>query len=105
MGGHRCLQFFTVHIDPEIGQRSACLQQAPLLRILNLLGLRSVRLRVAIDHTVSLVHQAQDERLVGGVQRRYRDVTNGSELTAVVQMLVLQPEKVPHKATASECSS
>lgn len=92
------LQLFTIHIDPEVGQRAARLQQAALLRVLDLLGLGPVRLGVAIDHAIALVHHAQDERLVGGVQRRYRDVAHGSELTAIVQMLVLQAEKVPNKA-------
>jgi len=42
------------------------------------------------------------QRLVGGVQRGYRDVSHGSELAAIVKMLVLQPEKVPNKAAKRE---
>ena len=34
---------------------------------------------------------------VAGVEGRYGDVPDGTELPAVVQVLVLQTEKVPHK--------
>lgn len=50
---------------------------------------------------VLLVHHLQDGRLVRGVHRRHRDVAHGSKLAAVVQVLVLQPEEVPHEPPAS----
>ena len=45
---------------------------------------------------VSQLHLAIDRRV--DAQREDGDVAYGSELTAVVQMFVLQPEEVPDKA-------
>lgn len=51
-----------------------------------------------VDHAVLVVHHLQDDDLVVGVDRGDRDVPHGTELTTVVEMFVLQAEKVPHEA-------
>ena len=44
---------------------------------------------------IRFVHKFDDLLLVGGVDGRHRNVPHRSEVAAVVQVLVLQPEKVP----------
>lgn len=74
-------------------------QQRLALRILLLAHLRPVVPVVPVHHALVVVHHAQDQRLVGGVDRRYADVAHRPELAAIVQVLVLQSEEVPDEAT------
>ena len=46
-----------------------------------------------------VVHQLDNLSLVRGIDRRHRNVSHGTEFTAVVQVLVLQAEKVPDEPT------
>lgn len=57
---------------------------------------------VPIDDAIGMVHHADDVGLVGGVERRHRDVPHGAELAAVVQVLVLQPEEVPDETANND---
>lgn len=52
----------------------------------------------SVPHTILLVHHLLKQRLVICVQRRYWNVPHRSELTAVIQVFVLQAEEVPDKA-------
>lgn len=54
----------------------------------------------AVPNAIFLVHHLLQQRLVIGVERRHGDVPHGPELAAVVQMLVLQTEEIPHEAPA-----
>lgn len=68
-------------------------QQPFLLLLLNRL------LFTTMKHSVIFIHHPQDLYLVRVVERRNRNVPHGSELTAVVQVLVFQTEEVPNKPT------
>jgi hypothetical protein len=61
--------------------------------------------RVPVEDPVGLVHHADDVGLVGGVQRSHRDVAHGTELAAVVQVLVLQAEEVPDEPSVQYTGS
>lgn len=65
-------------------------------------GAFPVLLAQAVPDSVLLVHHLLQQRLVVSVQRSHRDVPHGSELTTVIQVLVLQTEEVPHKTSAVE---
>lgn len=61
----RALKLFaSININAKILQRSTRMQQATLLRILYFLWLRPVRFRIAIYHTIRLVHHSQYQRLI-----------------------------------------
>ena len=47
------------------------------------------------EREVESIERVELLLLVGGVQCRHRDVAHGAELAAIVQVLVLQAEKVP----------
>lgn len=51
----------------------------------------------AISYTIFLVHHLIQECQVISVEWCHGDVPHGTELTTVVQVLVLQTEEVPHK--------
>lgn len=57
-----------------------------------------VLLSFSVPHTILLVHHLLQQRQVICIQRRYWDVPHRSELTTVIQVFVLQTEKVPNKA-------
>ena len=44
---------------------------------------------------IRLVHELDDLLLVGGVDGRHRNVPHRPEIAAIIQVLVLKPEKVP----------
>lgn len=54
----------------------------------------------AIPNAFVLVHHLLQQRLVIGIERRHRDIPHSTELTTVIQVLVLQTEEVPHKTPA-----
>ena len=60
-----------------------------------------VPLALPVADAVLLVHHLLQQRLVVGVERGHADVTHRAELTAVVQVLVLQPEEVPYEPPAA----
>lgn len=51
----------------------------------------------AVPDAIVLVHHLLQQCLVVGVEWRHRDVPHSTELTTVIQVLVLQTEEVPHK--------
>ena len=53
----------------------------------------------SVGDAVLFVHHLLQQRLVIRVHRSNGDVTHGAELTAVVQVLVFQPEKVPDESS------
>lgn len=59
-------------------------------------------LALPVPDPVLLVHHLLQQCLVIGVQRSHRDVPHRSELAAIVQVLVLQTEEVPHEASDDE---
>ena len=54
---------------------------------------------LAIDDALVDVHHLLDEAEIGDLDGPNGDVAHGSELTAVVQVFVLEPEEVPDKAS------
>ena len=44
-----------------------------------------------------LIHELDDLLLVGRVKWRHGNVSHSAELSAIIQVFVLQPEKVPDK--------
>lgn len=54
----------------------------------------------SVHNSVFLVHHAQNRDLVRALHRCYRDVSNRSEITTIVQVLVLQSKEVPNKTSA-----
>ena len=53
-----------------------------------------------IDNAVFFVHHLQNCSLIRSVHWRHGYVTNGTKLAAIVQVLVLEAEKVPDKSPA-----
>lgn len=54
-------------------------------------------LALPVFDSVLVVHHLLEQCLIVGVQRSHGDVPHRPELTAVVQVLVLQTEEVPHE--------
>jgi hypothetical protein len=44
-----------------------------------------------------LIHELDDLLLIGGVKWRHGNVSHSAELSAIIQVFVLQTEKVPDK--------
>lgn len=59
-------------------------------------------LALPVPDAVLLVHHLLQQRLVICVQRSHGNVPHRSELTTVVQVLVLQTEEVPHEASGDD---
>lgn len=59
-------------------------------------------LALPVPDAVLLVHHLLQQRLVVCVQRSHGDVPHRSELAAVVQVLILQTEEVPHEASGDD---
>lgn len=55
-----------------------------------------------VPDSVLLVHHLLQQGLVVSVERSHADVSDGPELTAVVQVLVFQSEEVPDKPPRSK---
>lgn len=51
-----------------------------------------------VNDAVVVVHHAQNLYLVGRVNRGHRNVPHRSELTAIVEVFVLQTEEVPNES-------
>ena len=56
--------------------------------------------RLSVDDAVLVVHHLLELLLVVRIDGNDADVAHGAELTAVVQVLVLQPKEVPHEPPA-----
>jgi len=54
---------------------------------------------VQIMRRQRFVHQPQDVSLVRAVDGRHRNVPDGPEPTAVVEVFVLQPEEIPNESS------
>ena len=52
----------------------------------------------SVGHSVLFVHHLDNGGLVWGVHGCHGNISNGSKFAAVVEVLVFQPEKVPHEA-------
>jgi hypothetical protein len=68
-------------------------QQRFAFRVLGLFHLGPVAFVVAVDDAVLFVHHAQNDGLIGRIDRCNRDVAHGSELTAIVEMFVFQTKR------------
>lgn len=68
-------------------------------RLLILLLLAFPLAPLPIRDAVLLVHHPDNLDLIGRIDWCHRYVSDGSELTAIVQMFVFQTEKVPYEST------
>lgn len=75
------------------------LQQRSFLLLRIVLLLTAALALAPVKYTVLVVHHPQDVCLVGALDGRNRDIAYRTEFTAVIQMLVLQTEKVPYKSS------
>lgn len=51
---------------------------------------------------VWLAHHILEHALLLGIERGQMDVARGTKMTAIIQMLVLQPYIIPYKATTEQ---
>lgn len=56
---------------------------------------------IPINNTIIFIHHPQYRILIWRIQRCYWYISYSSELTAIVQMLVLQSEEIPNKTPKS----
>lgn len=56
-------------------------------------------MHLPINDPIGIIHHLENCRLVRRVNWSYGDVSDCSELTAIVQVLILQAEKVPHESS------
>lgn len=87
---------FHSQIDDGIVQR---LEKRFAFGILLFARFWSVSFGVPIYDAILFVHHVEYLILVGRIDGRNGNIANRSEFTAIVQVLVLQPEKVPYKST------
>ena len=85
-------QTFSLHIEIIGGVADSIQQQS-------LLPLFSLAFRPSICHAILVIHHSHDHRLIGGALIDWcnGNVSNCSEVTAIVQMLILKAEIIPNE--------
>lgn len=91
-------QFLSTNCQVVVGATFR-VEQAFSLRILKFPWFGTIGGRIPIDHTILVIHHPQYYCLIGGIYWSDGNVSNGSELTAVVQVFVLKTEEVPNEAS------
>ena len=86
-----------------IDEREKCHYNSPSgngqVRIVVVLNARMMFGVIAIFDAIFIVHHLLDERQIGHLDRTYGNISDSSELTAIVQVFVFQAEKVPDESS------